>query len=43
MKTSLALLLSIGFCYLYVLEELGNFIESNLHQFKESLDAQKYD
>ena len=37
MKTSLVLLLVIGYAYLYILEEVGNFVAKNLHEFKKEL------
>jgi hypothetical protein len=40
MKTSLALLILLGFSYLYVLESVGNFISGNLELFKRSLQEQ---
>jgi hypothetical protein len=40
MKTSLALLIVFGVCYLYILEDVGNFISFNLEKYKRSLETQ---
>jgi len=41
MKTSLTLLLVFGACYLFILEDIGKFVESHLGKYKKSLEAQE--
>ena len=43
MKTSFALLIAFGVCYLYILEDIGNFISFNLEKYKRSLQSQDSD
>jgi hypothetical protein len=39
MKSSLPILIVLGIAYLYLLEDIGNFISSGLEPFKRSLAA----
>ena len=43
MKTSFALLVALGVCYLYILEDIGKFITYNLDVYKRSLQASETD